>query len=150
MVATELKKIKFHYVDASFFFPFRTLVKEAILKLFRNEGFKVASVDYVFCNDTYLLKLNKKHLNHNTLTDIITFQYSEPAQPISSDIFISVERVKENAQLYQCPFLNELQRVIFHGALHLCGYTDKQEEDIQTMRAKENFYLRYVPRETKF
>jgi rRNA maturation RNase YbeY len=114
------------------------------------EGCAPEEINYIFCSDEYLFKLNNAYLKHKTYTDIITFQYSWPPQLIRSDIYISVERVRENAKLYNTSFLNELYRVMFHGALHLCGYKDKTKRDMIQMRSKENFYLNlYVPRGIK-
>jgi probable rRNA maturation factor len=144
------KKIKFHYLEGSFYLPSRTYLKEFILNIFKNEGFKIEAVDYIFCSDNYLLQINKAHLAHNTYTDIITFQYSKTFDPIASEIYISIDRVKENSQLYKTYFLGELYRVMFHGALHLCNYKDKLKRDSILMRSKENFYLeKYVSRGTK-
>ena len=108
------------------------------------------SINYIFCSDDYLLELNKQYLNHNTLTDIITFELNAPGEPILSDIFISIDRVKENAKTLEIPFKQELHRVIFHGALHLCGYKDKKKEEQKLMRRKEDEYLNhyFVPRGT--
>ena len=105
-------------------------------------------INVVFCNDEYLLQLNMLHLNHSYYTDVITFDYSED-KTISGDIFISINRVKENAQDFSATFFNELCRVIVHGVLHLCGYKDKTEEDKLLMRKKEDECLfLYVSRET--
>ncbi len=105
-------------------------------------------INVVFCNDEYLLQLNMLHLNHSYYTDVITFDYSED-KTISGDIFISIDRVKENAQEFSVTFFNELCRVIVHGVLHLCGYKDKTEEDNRLMRKKEDECLfLYVSRET--
>jgi len=94
----------------------------------------------VFCDDDYLHKLNVEFLNHDTLTDIISFDYSV-GKVIQGDVFISVERVAENAIEYKVSFLEELHRVIVHGILHYCGYKDKTEKDAVLMRSKENYYL---------
>lgn len=99
----------------------------------------IGQLDYIFCSDDYLLELNKKHLGHDYYTDIITFPYSE--DPISSDVFISIDRVKENAKTYSVSFEQELFRVILHGVLHLVGIKDKTEEESKEMREKENYYL---------
>jgi rRNA maturation RNase YbeY len=148
MLKPEVKKIRFHFLSGSFFLPFRTPLKGFILKLFKKEGFKVEAVNYIFCSDKHLLGINRKYLSHDTYTDIITFQYSSSSEPVLSDIYISVERVKENARFYKTPFLQELYRVMFHGALHLCNYKDKTPKEVSLMRRKEDFYLKkYVPRE---
>ena len=136
------KKIKFFYLDRSFSFPSRTRLKAFLSFLFKTEGVSIERVNYIFCSDDYLLELNKSHLNHKTLTDILTFQYSAAGEPVLSDIYISIDRLKENARIYQNSFLDELYRVTFHGALHLCGYKDKSKKDAARMRAAEDKYLR--------
>lgn len=137
-----LQNIKFHYQCPTFYFPNRTRLKIFLLKQLKKEGRVVEAINYIFCDDAYLLEMNRKYLKHDTLTDIITFELSSKNQPILSDIFISVDRVRENADLFKVPFSEELRRVIFHGALHLCGLKDKKKEDIQVMRKKEEEYLR--------
>ncbi|MCU7550955.1 rRNA maturation RNase YbeY [Chitinophagaceae bacterium LB-8] len=136
------KKVSFHYLDVKFFFKNRETVKQFILELFKREGKKVDTVNYIFCTDEYLIDLNMEYLNHDTYTDIITFFYSENDQPVLSDIYISIERVKENAVQFQTSIKNELLRVLFHGALHLCGYKDKKAEEEKLMREKEEYYLK--------
>jgi rRNA maturation RNase YbeY len=101
------------------------------------DGKEVEAINYVFCNDEYLLGINQEYLRHDTLTDIITFELSGPGQPLLADIFISVERVRENAANFKVSFLSEIRRVIFHGVLHLAGYKDKKKEDKKRMREKE-------------
>ena len=134
-------QIYFHYMSDPFHFPQRTALKGFIKGLMKREGKQVDTINYIFCTDEYLLTLNKQHLNHNTLTDIITFEYNAPGEPALSDIYISVERVKENASLFKVSFTKELRRVIFHGALHLCGFKDKSPDQSQLMRKKEEEYL---------
>lgn len=99
------------------------------------------TLNYIFCNDAHLLQINREYLKHDTYTDIITFDYSEK-KIISGDIFISIERVTENAEKFKQPFEIELQRVMVHGILHLIGYNDKSSQEKETMRAKEDFYLK--------
>lgn len=146
----EAKKINFHYQDVSFTFSRREPLKAYLMKLFRKERRQVDHINYIFCTDSYLLTLNQQYLDHNTLTDIITFELSAPGDPVVSDIYISVERVKENALIFGTPFYRELHRVIFHGALHLCGYKDKTAQQTQVMRQMEEAALRkyFVPRGT--
>jgi probable rRNA maturation factor len=108
-----------------------------ISKVILSEKKKVGEISYVFCDDDYLLKLNQEHLNHDTLTDIISFDYTM-GNEISGDIFISVERVRENATDFDATFDEELKRVMVHGVLHYCGYKDKTEEDSVLMRSKED------------
>tara|TARA_B100000929_G_C15255442_1_gene334789 strand:+ start:23 stop:433 length:411 start_codon:yes stop_codon:yes gene_type:complete len=100
----------------------------------------IGDINIIFCDDTFLLIKNKKYLNHSSLTDILTFDFSTK-KSLSGDIFISTERVKENATKYNVPFNNELNRVIIHGVLHLLGYKDKTEKEKKIMRKKEDFYL---------
>ncbi len=133
--------IHFHYLEVNFPFQQRTRLKEFLLQLFKKEGREVAFINYVFCTDAYLLKLNKQYLQHDTLTDIITFPLSGNFAPLTSDIFISIDRVKENSRAYLTSFQKELHRVIFHGALHLCGYKDKTRIAEKLMRSKEEEYL---------
>lgn len=98
-------------------------------------------VNYIFCSDDYLLDINRTHLKHDTYTDIITFEYNEPGDPVISDIYISIDRVRENASLFHSSFQRELNRVIIHGALHLCGHKDKTDQAAQKMRKLEDDYL---------
>ena len=111
-----------------------------INNIIKEEQMIIGELVYVLCNDEYLLKKNIRFLNHNTLTDVITFDYSEK-KIISGDILISTERVVENAKTFNVNYLTELHRVMVHGLLHLLGYKDKIEKDADTMREKENYYL---------
>ncbi|MBT3612046.1 MAG: rRNA maturation RNase YbeY [Flavobacteriales bacterium] len=104
------------------------------------ENMVIGELVYVLCNDEYLLKKNIQFLNHNNLTDVITFDYSGD-KIISGDILISTERVVENSKIFNVNYLTELNRVMVHGLLHLLGYKDKNEQDANTMREKENYYL---------
>ena len=108
-----------------------------ISKIILHENHELGDLTYVFCDDAYLHKLNVQFLNHDTLTDIISFDNSLGKQ-IHGEIYISVERVKENAGTYQVAFLEELHRVIIHGVLHFCGYKDKTKKQQETMSRKEN------------
>jgi len=112
-----------------------------LIDVAKKEGKEIGEVVYVLCKDNYLLKKNIQFLNHNTLTDVITFDYCEEGL-INGDILISTERVKENSREYNVDYLTELQRVMVHGLLHLLGYKDKSKEDLRIMRAKEKFYLK--------
>tara|TARA_B110000977_G_C11061925_1_gene486304 strand:+ start:1206 stop:1628 length:423 start_codon:yes stop_codon:yes gene_type:complete len=104
------------------------------------EGKVIGALNYIFCDDAYLIKLNLEFLKHDTYTDIITFDYSVGNELIS-DLYISTERVGENAKEYKVSFENELKRVLIHGLLHLCGYKDKTEREALVMRSKEDYYL---------
>ena len=111
-----------------------------LIDVVKKEGKEMGELVYVLCKDDYLLKKNIQFLNHNTLTDIITFDYCKGGL-INGDILISTERVEENSKEFDIDYLTELQRVMVHGLLHLLGYKDKNKEDIKIMREKENFYL---------
>lgn len=105
-----------------------------------NESYKLGDINYIFCGDEYLVQLNIKHLNHNTLTDIISFDETL-GKLVSGDIFISIDRVKENATEFKVSFTDELHRVMIHGILHFCRYNDKTKEEKLLMREKEDYYL---------
>ncbi|WP_240965766.1 rRNA maturation RNase YbeY [Pseudoflavitalea sp. G-6-1-2] len=117
-------------------------MKSFIIDLFKKEKKKAGELSFVFCSDAYLLEINKQYLKHNYYTDIITFDLSQTPGVISGELYISVDRVKDNAQNFNVSFKEELHRVIFHGALHLCGYKDKTEKEEALMRKMEDKYLR--------
>jgi len=106
-----------------------------------SEKKQIDQLNFIFCSDDYLLKINREYLNHNSYTDIITFPTNESPLVIAGDIFISVERVKENAVAFDVDFTNELRRVIIHGVLHLIGFKDKSKDQKKEMREKEDAYL---------
>jgi len=116
-------------------------------KVCEQEEKELDVVSLIFCSDEYLLKMNQEHLEHDYYTDIITFDYSS-GYVISGDLFISIDRVKDNAGINQVTFMNELHRVVVHGVLHLIGYNDKSESEQKEMRSLENKYLEIVSRET--
>ena len=109
-----------------------------IKKIIAHHQHSLSIINFIFCNDEYLLEINKKHLNHNSLTDIITFDLSDTKQDLQSDIFISTERVAENAQNLNITFNEELRRVMVHGVLHLMGFSDKSVKQTKEMRSAEN------------
>ncbi len=109
----------------------------------QEEGFRLGEINYIFCDDKYLHKLNVEFLNHDTLTDIISFD-NTLGKLVSGDIFISIERVRENAPIFNTSFENELHRVIIHGILHYVGYADKTEAEKEQMRNKEDYYLNII------
>jgi probable rRNA maturation factor len=117
-------------------------LKVFIQRIFVLEKQSLQSLTYIFCDDEYLLGINKRFLNHNYYTDIITFCLSTKGQPIEGEIYISTERVFENSKTYKVSFQKELERVMFHGALHLCGYKDKTLTQKKEMREKEDRYLK--------
>ncbi len=115
-------------------------VNQWIIQTIESEGYSYDEINFIFCDDSYLLNINKQYLNHNTYTDIISFDYTV-GKKISGDIYISIPRVKENAILFNTTFINELHRVMIHGVLHYCGYKDKETSDKKMMRLKEDYYL---------
>ncbi len=138
------KNISFFAADIRLNLRKRTELKNWIQSSIKKEGYQLISLSYVFCSDAYLLEMNIKHLNHKTLTDIITFDLSSSKKEIEGEIYISMERVKENAALYKVPVTQELHRVMIHGVMHLCGYKDKKSAEVKKMRAKEEEYLQYI------
>jgi len=113
---------------------------EWLVQAIKNENFKIEMISYIFCSDDYLLNINNKYLKHNTLTDIISFDETI-GKIIAGDIFISIDRVQENADIFKVSFNDELHRVMIHGILHFCGYKDKLKEEKRIMRDKEDYYL---------
>jgi len=137
-----IKDISFFTEDIVFTLAQKQKIREWINKTVIEEGFKrVSELNFIFCSDDYLLDINKQYLQHDTYTDIVTFDSSENEAVIAGDIFISVDRVRDNAQKFKVSEKDELHRVIIHGVLHLCGYRDKKKEDKEMMTAKENGYL---------
>lgn len=128
--------INFNY-ETDFNLDNEVAVAAWLTNVITSEDKKEGEINYIFCDDEYLLKINLEYLNHDTLTDIISFDYSM-GNEIHGDIFISVERVKENASDFNVSFEDELKRVLVHGVLHYCGYKDKSEEDELMMRSKED------------
>lgn len=115
--------------------------KEALKKIVLEENFKLKNINYIITTDEFLLEINQQYLQHNTYTDIITFDNSENPKDIEGDIYISYERIAENSLKFNTPIILELARVMSHGILHLCGYKDKKKEDKILMRAKEDYYI---------
>lgn len=133
--------INFHFEDIEIKIQQKLKLKNWLKGVIESEGFVLGDVNYVFCSDDYLLKINVEYLDHDFLTDIITFDNSEEEELIEGDIFISLDRVKDNAKTFEVSFEYELKRVLVHGILHLCGYLDKTDEEETLMRSKENHYL---------
>jgi probable rRNA maturation factor len=121
----------------------RSRLKTFLPIIFKMEGKKIESLNYIFCSDKYLLKINQTFLKHNYYTDILTFDLSKTSKIIEGEIYISVDRVKENSKELKINTNLEFLRVIFHGALHLCAYSDKTKIQKEKMRKKENEYLSY-------
>lgn len=131
--------IEFNY-ETEFTLSNQEKITSWIENCISNEGFELGEINYIFCDDTYLHKLNVEFLNHDTLTDIISFD-NTLGKIVNGDVFISIERVKDNALLFQTTFDEELHRVMIHGVLHYVGYKDKSEAEKEAMRNKENQYL---------
>ena len=135
--------IFFHTEDISFALGSENTISNWLLKLVELHNKKLGELNYIFCSDDYLWKLNQQHLKHDYFTDIITFDYCDK-DLISGDLFISIERIKENAKTFRKTESNELNRVIAHGLLHLLGFTDKTAEDIVEMRSMEDKALKML------
>lgn len=133
--------IQFCTEDITFSLKEKLKHKAWLNEVAKQEGKKVLELSYVFCSDDYLLKINQEYLNHDTLTDIVTFDNSEDPKKIEGDIFISIDRVKENGEKLGTKE-TELERVMVHGLLHLLGYKDKKKEDKALMTEKEDFYIK--------
>jgi len=133
--------IHFFSEDISFTLDKQDNTISWIEKVMDKEGFRAENINYIFCSDNHLLAMNQQYLKHDTLTDIITFDHSEHSNNLEADIFISIERVEDNAKSLDKDFINELHRVIIHGLLHLIGLKDKTEAEKQEMREKEDACL---------
>ena len=120
----------------------RQKFKICIQKLFITEGYRLQKISYIFCSDKYVLKLNRQFLSHNFYTDILTFLISDKNEPVKSEIYISYDRIKENAKIFEVSFQKELLRVMIHGALHLCGYNDQNKKAKKVMQKWEDFYIK--------
>jgi len=128
--------ISFNY-ETEFELPNESEISNWLSNVIQSEYKKEGDINYIFCDDDYLVEINQQYLDHDTLTDIISFDYSV-GNELHGDIFISIERVRENAQDFKVSFEEELKRVMVHGILHYCGYKDKSSEDEIMMREKEN------------
>ena len=137
-----MQKVNFQKADSALTLTSKTELKAFIETLFKKEKTPLATINYIFCSDKYLLSINQQFLNHDYYTDIITFGLHDKGTPVVAEVYISTDRVKENAATHGVTYSNEMLRVLFHGALHLCGYKDKSKADTLTMRAKEDEYLK--------
>ena len=133
--------ICFYNEDVTYRLLYKERIRLWLLDAIKQEKKQVGNISFVFCSDEYLLEINRQYLSADYLTDVITFDFTEENN-ISGDVFISVDRVKENAKQYKQKYFHEMLRVIIHGVLHLLGYKDKTEEEIKQMREKEDYYLR--------
>ncbi len=134
-------RIHFFFDNVPFILKNKQKLKNFIGYLFKKEGKRLAELNYIFCTDQALLKINRQYLHHDFYTDVITFNLSDTPNEITAEVYISVDRLRANAQKFKIPVSEELHRVIFHGALHLCGYRDKRNSDKELMSQKENGYL---------
>jgi probable rRNA maturation factor len=134
--------VTFRYADRPLTLAGKTAVKVFVESIFKKEKQALGSITYVFCSDDFLLQINRDFLKHDYYTDIVTFGLSEKGQAVEAEVYISVDRVKDNALTHGTTYKQEMLRVIFHGALHLCGYKDKKKSEIALMRNKEEQYLR--------
>jgi len=137
-------KVRFNYADRKLSFTPKTALKEMVKNIFSKESTVANTIDYIFCSDEYLLQINQNALNHDYYTDIITFPLHEKGMPVQAEIYISIDRVQENATTHHTSFDQEIARVIAHGALHLCGYKDKSKADVALMRVKETSYIQNI------
>jgi probable rRNA maturation factor len=134
------KRVSFSFQTKPFFLPKRKKLKSFIEQIFKKEKKKLKELNYIFCSDDYLLKINKDFLQHDFYTDTITFDFSE-TEEIHGEIYISIDRVRENCKIYNVSLQCEIHRVIFHGILHLCGFDDSSVMGRRKMTEKENDYL---------
>lgn len=135
-----INEISFNQVDTAYSLKKKTQLKDWTLAAIKKEKKKAGIISFNLCSDEYLLSVNREHLNHDYYTDIITFDFCA-GDIISGDIYISIDRVKDNAKTMGKTISNELSRVIIHGVLHLCGYKDKKPAEAKLMRDKEDYYL---------
>lgn len=138
-----MSSVVFFFEDIQPFFIHNNHINKYINKLIVSELKESGNISVIFCSDEYLLKMNKQYLNHDYYTDIITFDYVEE-NVISGDLFISLDRIKDNAKHFDIELIREVYRVVFHGVLHLVGYNDKTDDEQKVMTEKENFYLSKV------
>lgn len=137
-----MANVFFNYDDRTLPLNHKRTIQSFIAGIFTKEKKKLAVLRYIFCSDENLLQVNRSFLQHDYYTDIITFDLSEPGEGITGEIYVSVDRIKDNAATLEVSFKEEALRVLFHGALHLCGYKDKKKADIAVMREKEDFYIK--------
>lgn len=142
MTAKESSKVQFHFLTSSFTLKDRNNLKTYLIKVFKQNGRQLDTLNYIFCTDEYLLSINQQFLKHDYFTDIITFDLSDSdSKKTIGEIYISIDRVRENALNLKTSLKEELHRVIFHGVLHLCGYKDKTQRDVIEMRNQEQRLL---------
>jgi len=140
-IVSSKSKVYFLAEGVSLSFPQKAPLKKMVEEIFTRERIMLQRMNYVFCTDERLLEINKRYLHHDYLTDIITFDLSEKKGQVFGESYISIERVSENAIKLKSPLSKEIWRVVFHGALHLCGYADKTEKEKRQIRSKEDYYI---------
>lgn len=133
--------ISFFNADVPYVLRSKNGIRNWLSQVVKKEGFRLGELSIILCSDEYLYKMNVQYLKHKTYTDIITFDQSENKGEVSGELYISIDRIKDNAKTLTVNILDELHRVIVHGTLHLCGYGDKDPKSKAKMTAKENFYL---------
>lgn len=138
-----MSSIEFFFEDIDPIHIHKKILNSHLNLLIKNELKVPGDISVIFCSDAFLLEMNKQYLEHDYFTDIITFDYVE-GELISGDLFISVDRIKDNSKVFDTEYVRELFRVVFHGVLHLVGYKDKTDEEQKLMREKENYYLKDV------
>jgi len=136
-----LSEIHFFNEDVNYRLRDKKKIRNWVINTIDNEGYELESINFIFTSDSYLHKINVDYLSHDTYTDIITFEYNENGLPILSDIYISLDRCRENAKTLKLSLTNEVHRIIIHGVLHLLGYKDKNKKDKDLMTSKEDYYL---------
>ena len=141
MRKASIPRVRFFFLESRPNLKSRTRLKSFIDSIFKKEKKILGSINFIFTNDKIVRKINKEYLNHDFNTDIITFDLSEKKNAITAEVYISCDRVKENAQIHKTSLEKELHRVVFHGSLHLCGYNDKTSKESNQMRNKEDLYL---------
>ncbi len=141
MISSSSSKVNFFSEGVKSNIKNKKALRGFIELIFKSEKKSLESINYIFCTDKMLRKINNQYLNHDYFTDIITFNLSEPRKPIVSEVYISIDRIKENSKDFGVTYKSELHRVLFHGALHLCDYSDKRRSEKMIMRKKEDFYL---------
>jgi rRNA maturation RNase YbeY len=137
-----ISNVNFFYQDVQFTFANRRALKQLINKLFKLEQCVLSNLNIIFCTDKALLQINRDFLQHDYYTDIITFPINQSKASIEAELYISIDRIRDNAKTAAVSFKEELHRVIFHGCLHLTGYNDKSSQQIKKMREREDHYLR--------
>jgi probable rRNA maturation factor len=133
--------VQFFFLETTITLKERNKLKAFIIELFKKEKKTLGELNYIFCSDKHLLSINKEFLQHDFYTDILTFDLSETKKRVDGEIYISLDRVRDNALVFMSSLNKEFHRVIFHGALHLCGYKDKSPKEESAMRSAENKYL---------